>query len=43
MNPLKWHFLLLSITGHSRDVSPRRVLFFDPLSDETHNGCPVVH
>ena len=33
MNPLKYYFLLLSLTGHSQQLGPRGMLFFDPLED----------
>ena len=36
MTPLKYHFLLLSLTGYSRQLGGRRVLFFDPFSEELH-------
>lgn len=42
MTPLTQYYRLLNLTAHSFEVSPRRVLFFDPLSDETYNGLPVV-
>lgn len=42
-NHIKWKLMLMNLTVHSFEAGPRRVLFFDPLSGETHNGCPVVH